>query len=80
MTNLDLAVANGTLQKPKIWDPLLEFLWERGFIHERDYIEHLTRAGYTLVKIEGVGIECRAPRQVQLANAFCRYSALATAI
>ena len=45
LTHLDLAVANGTLPKPKIWDPLLEILWERGSIHEREYVEHLKGAG-----------------------------------
>ena len=57
LTSLDCAVANGSLQKPKIWDPLLEILWERGSIHERNYVEHLKRAGYQVVEIEGVGID-----------------------
>lgn len=57
LTSLDKAVADGTLERPKIWDPLLEILWERGSIHERNYIEHLKSAGYQLVEIEGVGID-----------------------
>jgi hypothetical protein len=41
LTQLDLAVATGKEKAPKIWDPLLELLWERGLAHERSYIEHL---------------------------------------
>ena len=36
LTHLDLAVANGALAKPKIWDPVLEVLAERGALHEKD--------------------------------------------
>jgi hypothetical protein len=34
-----------TLSKPKVWDPLLQILAERGAAHEHSYIEHLTTAG-----------------------------------
>ena len=30
LTELDLKVAKGELQKPKVWDPVLESLAERG--------------------------------------------------
>ena len=30
LTTLDLAVATGALAKPKVWDPVLEVLAERG--------------------------------------------------
>jgi hypothetical protein len=30
LSALDRAVAEGTLKKPQIWDPLQEILWERG--------------------------------------------------
>jgi predicted RecB family nuclease len=56
LTNLDLAVTNGSLRKPHVWDPLLEILWQRGAIHERNYVEHLTNAGYAVTQIEGAGI------------------------
>ena len=56
LTNLDIAVANGTLEKPKIWDPLIEVLKERGDRHEHDYIEHLRREGFSVAVVEGVGI------------------------
>jgi hypothetical protein len=48
LTGLDIAVANGTLEEPKIWDPLLEVLRERGARHERGYVEHLRNSGYTV--------------------------------
>ena len=57
LTQLDLAVATGKLQPPKLWDPLLQLLWERGLAHERSYVEHLEHEGLQLARIEGVGIE-----------------------
>jgi hypothetical protein len=35
LTRFDLAVASGTLAKPKVWDPVLEVLAERGDLHEK---------------------------------------------
>ena len=43
LTELDLKVANGELEKPKIWDPVLETLAERGALHEQGFIEHIKR-------------------------------------
>jgi predicted RecB family nuclease len=57
LTQLDLAVATGKLQPPKVWDPLLQLLWERGLAHERSYVEHLEQEGLQVVRVEGVGIE-----------------------
>jgi hypothetical protein len=45
LTALDRALAEGALAKPKVWDPLLEIMSERGAIHEKGYIGHLTQAG-----------------------------------
>ena len=45
LTALDRAVAEDALAKPKIWDPFLQILLERGAAHEQSYVEHLTRAG-----------------------------------
>jgi len=56
LTELDIAVAAGRLRKPSAWDPLLEVLWQRGALHERNYVDHLRDAGFTGVLIEGVGI------------------------
>lgn len=52
LTNLEVEVANGVLAKPKIWDPLLEILWERGAAHERSFVEHLKSRGYEVTEIE----------------------------
>jgi predicted RecB family nuclease len=57
LTGLDIAVANGVLEKPKIWDPLLEILRERGARHEQDYIEHLRKSGHAVTFIDGVGVD-----------------------
>lgn len=57
LTSLDIAVANGTLKKPKVWDPLLEILWERGARHEQGFVEHLKSQGLSITVIDGVGID-----------------------
>jgi uncharacterized protein len=56
LTALDRAVAEGTLAKPKVWDPLLKILSERGSAHELAYIEHLQAAGIEVVRIDGVDV------------------------
>jgi uncharacterized protein len=56
LTALDRAVAEGTRAKPKVWDPLLEILQERGSIHEQNYIDHLKKAGMKVVRIDGVAV------------------------
>jgi predicted RecB family nuclease len=56
LTALDAAVARGTAVKPKIWDPVLETLAERGRAHERQYLEKLRESGLSVVEIEGGGI------------------------
>ena len=55
LTTLDVAVARGQLEKPKPYDPLLQILAERGLAHERQYVDHLRQAGFTVVEIEGSG-------------------------
>jgi uncharacterized protein len=57
---LDRAVAEGALQKPKVWDPLLEILSERGAAHEQSYVEHLTKAGLGVVRIDGIDVSATA--------------------
>jgi predicted RecB family nuclease len=56
LTALDAAVARGSAQKPKIWDPVLEALVARGRAHEQQYVEHLRRQGIKVVAIEGGGV------------------------
>jgi uncharacterized protein len=57
LTSLDLLVANGTLKKPKSWDPALEALAERGKHHELGYIDHLKANGLLVTLVEGVGVD-----------------------
>jgi predicted RecB family nuclease len=56
LTVLDAAVARGSMQKPKIWDPVLDTLVERGRAHERQYVEYLKQSGLSVVEIEGGGV------------------------
>ena len=63
LSSLDRAVAEGALAKPKIWDPLLQILWERGSIHEQNYIAHLEEAGLDVVRIDGVDVTDEAVKQ-----------------
>jgi len=56
LSALDQAVAEGLREKPKVWDPLLELLHERGSIHEQNYVQHLQNAGFDARRIEGVDV------------------------
>lgn len=38
LTELEVEVASGSLERPRVHDPFLALLWERGAIHERDYL------------------------------------------
>ena len=60
LTQLDLAVIAGELSKPKLWDPLLEVLAERGAQHEQGYIDHLKAEGFSVTAVDGVGIDDNA--------------------
>lgn len=60
LSALERAVAEGLLKRPYVQDPLLEILWERGSIHEQNYIDHLTKAGLEVVKIDGFDISGEA--------------------
>ena len=60
LTELDLKVANGELEKPKIWDPVLEALVERGALHEQGFIEHIKAGGIAVTLIDGVGVDSRS--------------------
>lgn len=69
MTELDFAVATGALKKPKVWDPLLEILRERGLRHEQGFVEHLQSQGLATCTIEGVNITADAVAQTHAAMA-----------
>ena len=46
LSELDRAVAEGALLKPKVRDDLLlQILWERGLVHEQNYVEQLDEGG-----------------------------------
>jgi len=57
LTQLELQSAAGALRRPKPWDPTLEALWERGFRHERDFVQSLREQGLRIVTIEGVDVD-----------------------
>jgi len=48
------------LAKPKVWNPVLDILRERGFRHEHEYIEHLRAKGLEIETIGGVGLDSKA--------------------
>src|SRR3954471_12297770 len=60
LTELDLKVASGELQKPKIWDPVLETLAERGAAHERAFVDYLKTRGMAATVIGGVGLDAKS--------------------
>ena len=53
-------MADGALSKPKVWDPLLQILSERGAAHEQSYVEHLSAAGMDVVRIDGIDVTAMA--------------------
>lgn len=63
LTKLDIAVAKGTLNKPFVWDPVLEVLVERGALHEQSYLDHLEVNGLPILRIDGVGVDAHAVAQ-----------------
>lgn len=67
LTALDRAVADGALSKPKVWDPLLQILSERGAAHEQSYVEHLTGAGLDVVRIDGIDVTAAAVTETRSA-------------
>jgi uncharacterized protein len=56
LTDLDRKVAQGSLSAPKVWDPTLEALWERGKQHEASYVDHLITNGFEVMTVAGVDI------------------------
>lgn len=67
LTQLDLAVASGALERPRVWDPSLEILWERGRRHEQGFVDHLISLGFGVTKIAGIGIDNQAVAQTRAA-------------
>ena len=56
-------MAKGELDKPFVWDPLLEVLAERGALHEQSYLDHLELSGLYIVRIDGIGVDAGALAQ-----------------
>jgi predicted RecB family nuclease len=52
LTQLDRAAAEGRIDPPRRDEDALEALEERGFEHERAYLEHLAALGRTALRIE----------------------------
>ncbi len=50
-TNLNRAAAEGWLDAPKIEDPSLQVLFQRGLAHEAAYVEHLKADGLHVVEL-----------------------------
>lgn len=57
LTALNLEVARGLRGAPKVWNPELKILRERGLAHEEEYIRHLEKMGREVTTIAGVGID-----------------------
>jgi predicted RecB family nuclease len=57
LTALDIEVATGARPKPKVWDPVLDLLAERGAIHEASYVEHLRTTGSVIAHVSGKGVD-----------------------
>lgn len=69
LSSLDLAVAKGALEKPKVWDPLLQILWERRARHEQGFVDYLTAQGFAVTAIDGVGVDQDSVARTQSAMA-----------
>jgi predicted RecB family nuclease len=53
-TALDMAAAHGARAYPRVDDPLLELLWQRGRDHEKRYVDSLRGGGATFAELTGV--------------------------
>lgn len=56
LSDLDRALAEGDLAKPTSWDPHRQILSERGSVHEKNYVDYLTSAGFDTVRIDGIEV------------------------
>src|ERR1700722_14201908 len=59
LSALERAVAEGNLKRHG-GDPLLKILWERGSIHEQNFIDHLTKEGLEVIRIDGFDVSPEA--------------------
>jgi predicted RecB family nuclease len=54
LTELDLAVAEGILAKPRVCNPLLDVARERGLRHEQGHVDHLRATGFDVETLAGM--------------------------
>ena len=54
LTALEMAVARGKRQRPHWHDPLLDILFQRGFDHERAYVDSLRAEGPRIVDLSAL--------------------------
>ena len=52
LSTLDLQVAQGVLERPVRFNPVLDDLQARGIAHEKAYLEHLQAEGLTIAGVE----------------------------
>jgi uncharacterized protein len=57
LTQLERSVAEGLRKKPEFYDPALKGLQDRGYEHERQYVEHLKAQGLNVVVLPDDGNE-----------------------
>lgn len=70
LTAFEIQVAEGQKSAPKVWNPLLEVLWQRGAEHERQFVEHLSNNSNLNVRtIEGIEVSVDALAQTEQAMA-----------
>ncbi len=67
LTAFEKQVAEGQKSAPKVWNPLLEVLWQRGAEHERQFVEHLADSDLSVQTIEGVEVTANAIAQTEKA-------------
>jgi predicted RecB family nuclease len=60
LTCLNIDLLNGILERPRLWDPLLQILRERGARHEQGFLGHLQSQGFELTMMEGIGVDSEA--------------------
>ena len=68
LSYLDLAVVDGNLTEPDVWDPMLKLLWERGSAHEAEYVAHLMQAGLDVARIDAADLVTNAEAQTLAAT------------
>ncbi|HZD53299.1 MAG TPA: hypothetical protein VE175_09635, partial [Woeseiaceae bacterium] len=67
LSQLSRAVAEGRAEKPQRHDPIAEILRERGWAHEKAYLEHLQAEGVEVVVIPEEGGEAESVERTRAA-------------